>query len=483
MKVLFLIPPSKSSRNVARDLVYGCWCKGKRIGGVSFPPISLLEVASVVKNEGHDITLLDAAITQTPITKVKKIAKNYNFVVILTSTMSIDEDAKILSSLKKTNPKLKTIVFGGHPTSMPKYTLTRSGIDIIIRCEAEYIIRDLINASAKKDNSWKKVKGIGFKQGRKIIINPPYPLIENLDELPHPDRTMLPKNVDYFNPVVKRMPYTTIFTSRGCPGRCTFCASPIFYGRKIRYRSSKSVLTELEKISKLGYKEVFIRDEIFTVNRKRVIDICKGIIKKKLDLTWIASSRIDTIDKSLMKIMKKAGCHLIRLGAESGVQEILNNVKKGIKITQTKKVFKDAHLVGIDTHAHLMVGMPGDTDSTIKETVRFVKEIDPTIATFGICTPYPGTELFDYVAKKHPEIADGSKASLSNLHTQAFYNESFTSLNKEELAKLLKYAYRSFYLRPSYIARWLTRINSLDELKRVILAGLTVFDFALINSE
>jgi len=483
MKVLFLIPPSKSSRNVARDLVYGCWCKGKRIGGISFPPISLLEVASVIKNEGHHVLVLDAPATQTPLSKLKNIIKKYNFVVILTSTMSINEDSEILSLLKKANPRLKTIVFGGHPTSMPRYTLAKPGIDFIVRCESEYIIKDLINAYAKNNDSWKKVRGIGFKQQKKIIINPPYPLIKNLDDLPFPDRSMLPKNIDYFNPVVKRMPYTTIFTSRGCPGRCTFCASPIFYGRKIRYRSANSVLAELTEISKLGYKEVFIRDEIFTVNRKRVVAICNGIIKNNLDLTWIASSRIDTIDKPLLKLMKKAGCHLVRLGVESGVQEILNNVKKGIKVTQTKKVFKYANSVNIDTHAHLMIGMPGDNEKTIKQTIDFVKEINPTIATFGICTPYPGTELFSFVAKTHPEIADGSKADLSNLHTQAFYNDCFTSLNKKELAELLKHSYKSFYLRPSYIFSWLKKINSLDEAKRVILAGLTVFDFALGKDE
>jgi len=479
MKILALVPSSKFAKNVARDLIYGCWCQGKRIGGISFPPITLILVGTILKQTGHKVRLLDAAAEGINLNLLLKIASRYEAVIILTSTMSINEDAGLLNKIKKKNPNLKTIVFGSHPTFLPKDTLSKEGIDIVVRREPEYIVRDLVSALEKGGLDWKQVKGIGYMEDGEYIINDFYPFIQDLDFLPVPDRRMLLENADYFNPVVKRLPYTTMFTSRGCPGKCTFCSSPSFYGKQIRFSSAERVLKELKIIQKLGYKEVFFRDEMFTLSRKRVKEICKGIMEKNIDLTWICSSRVDALDKEIMSIMKRAGCHMIRLGVESGMQEILDNIKKGIKISQTTDVFKWAHEVGLDTHAHLMLGAPGETLRTIDKTMRFVKNIDPTIVTFGICSPYPGTLLFEQVKEKYPEVGDGSSCDLQNLHTQGFYNQAFTGLSSEMLSSSVGRAYRSFYIRPAYLLRWLFRINSMDELRRVMLAGTQVINFAL----
>lgn len=479
MNILVLVPLSRFSKNVARDLIYGCWCKGKRIAGIKFPPISQLLIATILKNANHRVTLLDALVEQKTVEDVINIINSFDIVIVLTSTVTINEDSEFLRQLKIANSRLKTIVFGGHPTFMPKHTLQREGIDFIVRGEAEYVIRDFINAIEKGDNSWSEIQGIGYKYNGDAIINPFYPYIENLDLLPIPDRTMLPNWVDYFNPVVKRMSYTTMMTSRGCPGECIFCASPPFYGRKIRLQSAERVMEEIRLIVRQGYKEIFFRDENFTISKNRVVDICEQILKEGIDVTWICSTRIDYIALEMMKIMKMAGCHMVRLGVESGVQDILDNIKKGITIEQTREVFNWAHKVGLDTHAHCMIGMPGETQDTINKTLRFVKEIDPTIVTFGICTPYPGTPLFDMVREKHPEIGDGSQVDLGFLHTQGFYNEIFTDLTNERLSWNLRRIYRGFYLRPLYLLKWLGRIRTLDELKRVILAGTQVFGFAL----
>jgi len=481
MKVLILNPPSKLTKNVLRDLIYGCWCKGKRIGGAKVPPLNLLYIATVLKEEGHKVKLLDALAEQLSLEEVKKIVKDYDAVIISTSTMSFREDSRVLAELKEVNENLKTIVFGSHPTFMPEYALKEDSIDIIVRREPEYIIRDLINELENNSEKWKNVKGIGYREDGKHILNEFYPFIENLDELPFPDRTLLPKNIDYFNPIIKRIPYTTMMTSRGCPGRCTFCTVPYFYGSKVRARSAENVLEELRLIEELGYKEVWIRDETFTFFKKRNEEICKAIIREGIDLTWICNARVGTVDKKMMELMKKAGCHMIKFGVESGVQEILDNVKKGIKVETTRKNFKEAKEVGIDTHAHIMLGIPGETKETIEKTIKFVKEIDPTTVTFGICTPYPGTKLFEEVVKEHPEIMDGSSQDLSKIHETAFFNQYFTDLDPEELKEYVKKAYRSFYFRPSYILKWLMKIRSIDELKRVILAGLNVFSFSIEN--
>lgn len=478
MKIMILIPPSKITKNVVRDLIYGCWCKGKRIAGIQFPPVSQLPVAMVIKEKGHDVVLHDAAIMGQTIENIKdEVARGYDVVITLTSTMTINEDSEIFKELKKVNNNLKVIVYGAHPTFMPLQTLSRESIDIAVQREPELVIRDIIEAFGRGGESWKKVKGIAYRENGQVKINEPYPFIENLDILPVSDRAMLPQNVHYFNPIVKRMPFTTMFTSRGCPGRCVYCSSPPFYGRVFRFQSAQRVVQEMEDIQRLGYREIFFRDEIFTASKQRVLEICRTILEKKLDLTWICSARVGTVDLETMQLMKKAGCHMIRFGVESGAQEILNNIKKDITPEQVRQTFQWIHEVGLDTHAHLMIGTPGETKDTIRRTLKFVKEISPTIITFGICTPYPGTELFQGVVKKHPEIGDGSECDLKRLHTNSFYNELFTELTNEELSRSIRTLYKSFYLRPSYILKWLKSIKSFGELKRVILAGTQVFDF------
>jgi len=241
--------------------------------------------------------------------------------------------------------------------------------------------------------------------------------------------------------------------------------------------SAKRVLEEIREVVKLGYKEIFFRDEIFTAFKERVKEICQGIIKEKIDISWIVSSRINTLDREIMDLMEQAGCHMIRLGVESGVQKLLNNIKKGIKIEQTEQVFKWAHEIGLDTHAHMMIGIPGETADTIETTINFILKIDPTIVTFGILTPYPGTQLFLELRQKYPEVGDGTVMDISKLHTHAFYNEHFTELSSAELEKYIRKVYRKFYLRPSYILKWIKKIKSLDEFKRITLAGIHVFGF------
>lgn len=474
MRVLVLNPLSRSTKNIIRDLIYGCWCKGKRIGGAKAPPLSLLYVATVLKQDGFDIEFADAMAEQ----KESFDIKDFDAVIISTSTMSFNEDASYLGELKKINPRLKTIVFGSHPTFMPEYCLSKKSVDFIVRREPEFIIRDLLRAISKKKD-WKKVKGIGYREGKNVKINEFYPFIKNLDDLPIPDRGLLPKDVDYFNPIIKRMPYTTAMTSRGCPGMCTFCNVPDFYGGSFRFRSAESVIEEIKQIVDKGYREIWFRDETFTVYKKRNNVVYDYLIKNKVDLTWICNARVGTINKQEMMVMKKAGCHMIKFGVESGVQRILDNVKKNIDVRETKRIFKAANDVGMDTHAHVMLGMPGETKETIKATIKFVKGINPTTATFGICTPYAGTPLFKEVSKKDPSIKDGSSIDLTKLHTSGYFNKYFTKLTPEELERYERKAYRAFYFRPGYVLKWLTKIDSIDQFKRVLLAGSNVFSFGL----
>lgn len=478
MNVLILSPGHKKNKNVVRDLMYGCWCSGRRIGGTQMPPLNLLYVATVLKECNHNVKFIDAGLDYAAYNEFKKQIKDFGVVIILSSTNSFKADVEFLNEIKRLNPDIKTLLFGSHPTFMPEYCLKEDCVDIIIRREPEFIIRDVINALDKKEN-WKHIKGIGYKEGSEMVLNEFYDFIENLDGLPIPDRSFLPFGLDYFNPVVKRMPYTTMQTSRGCPARCNFCTVPTFFGQSIRYRSARKVVEEMRLLRSLGYREIFIRDETFSAYKERNKEICNCLIEDGVDVTWICNARVNLIDEEDIILMKRAGCHMIKFGVESGNQGILNNIKKGTTLEQTRKAFDLCRRLKMDTHAHIMLGCPGETVETIRQTIRFVKEIDPTTVSFGIHTPYPGTELFEAVALKHPEIKDGSLAAMEKLHITGFFNESFTDLTKEELERWVKKAYRDFYFRPSYILKRLSSLNSFDELMRLVVAGSNIFNFGL----
>ncbi|MFC1454922.1 B12-binding domain-containing radical SAM protein [Candidatus Undinarchaeota archaeon] len=474
MKVIVLNPSTKKTSNVARDLIYGCWCAGKRIANATFPPLNLVYIATVLKDDGHDVLLYDAQALGLSVEEQLDFIKNRkpDILIISTSSMSFGEDIKILEYVKKCCDA-KTVIFGSHITFMPEKCMQSDAIDFGIMREPEFAIRDLLRNIKK--GKWEKSKGIVYMKKRKVIVNPPYPYIKNLDELPFPDRSMLP-DVSFFNPLITRFPWTTILTSRGCPAKCIFCTVPYFYGGKWRSRSIDNIMVELRALVADGYKEIFFRDETFTAQRKKVQELCKKIIEEKLEFKWIANGRVGNLDKETMQLMKKAGCEMLKFGVESGVQEILDNIRKGIQVEKTRETFKWTNEVGIKTHAHFMLGCVGETKDTIEKTIQFAKEIRPTTVTFGIFTPYPGTPLFKMVQEKIGKEKEITY-DLGTVHVQTYYNELFTDLPSEELQKYVSIAYRKFYLRPGYVLHRLKEVKSPTHLIQLIKSGFAVLTF------
>lgn len=484
MKALILCPMSSSTQNIIRDVLYGCWCKGKRIGGATVPPFNLLVLTAFLRREGFDVDFLDAQVQRIPPEAVKSRMGDYRLVAVLTSMMSFKEDAKYLASLKADNKDLITAVFGSHPTFLPTYSLNHAGVDLSINHEPEFIMRDLLTR-LKNEQSYTDLKGIGYKTKEgKMVVNPPYPFIEDLDVLPFPNVDLLPKNENYYNPLVKDYPYITTSTSRGCPASCTFCTAPYFDGNITRFNSADYVWRQMEYFAGKGMKEVYFRDDTFFVDKKRDHTMCRRLIDSGIKLSWIANARINMIDESTITLAKKAGCDVIKFGVESGVQQILDNLRKGYKIEKAYKVFKWCHDAGVKTHAHVMFGNPGDTRDTILRTIDYILELDPTTIDIGICTPYPGTPLFEEVRKKFPEIADGTDSDLTKLHTEGVFNKWFCEVPKKELSYLQRYAYRRFYARPYYWLKTIKeQISSVSDLKRVGLAASRVLDFGFRNTD
>lgn len=478
MRILVLNPCSKFTKNVVRDVLYGCWCKGKRIGGGTVPPFALLQIATILKKDGNDVTFLDLQAEQKMIGSLSDLVKNIDIVIISTSTMSFKEDIGLLGELKKNNAHLVSIIFGSHPTFLPRHSLNAQSVDIIVRYEPYFILSDLVKALAYSDDSWKTVDGIGYRQDGIIQLNRPYDLMD-LDLLPIPDVSFLPKKVDYYNPLIRRLPYITSVTAKGCPGRCTFCTAPYFDGSKMRFKSAGYVLKEIEYYGANGFREVYFRDDTFFVNKDRDREICEEILKRNIDISWLCNTRVDKVEKDLFLLAKKAGCHTVKIGIESGVQALLDNMKKGYKLEQGIEAFRVLENIGIKTHAHVMLGVPGENKETIKQTIRYALKLNPTTVTFGICTPYPGTPLYDQLLKDSPEIGDGTEADFSKLHCQGIFNEFFTHLKRDELEKALRLAYRGFYLRPLYLLKCFSQIKGIDDIKRIGIAGCNVIDFSI----
>lgn len=478
-KALFLKPSSGAAgKNIVRDFLYGCWCNGRRIGGMQMPPLTELMTATHARQDGLEPVFVDALFE--PERYQRMVDDRFDgcvAVAVMSSTQSFKADAAELARIKAVNPGVSTILYGSHPTFMPEYCLEAPAVDYIVVREPEQSMKELLGVIVNGADA-DAILGTGHRRNGATQINPhrPFP---HMDDLAIPDRTLLPKNADYFNPVVKRLPYTSMLTSRGCPARCNYCTAPVFYGNKTRVRSVDNVLEEMRQIKRLGYREIFFRDETFSAYKGRNYRIFEGMAREGLDFTWIANGRVDMIDEESMRAMKAAGCHMLKFGVETGSAEMLERYKKGTTLEQAEQTFRKAREIGLDTHAHIIFGGPGESHQTIRQTLDFLKKLRPSTVTFGILTPYPGTEIFDMVAAEFPEIRDGSESTMENLHTEGFYSEALCDLSGKELSRQIVKAYREFYLRPGYLIGSLMRVGSFEELVVKSIGGINVLRFAI----
>lgn len=479
MKLLFLVPPNVDNLNVLRDSVYGCWCKGNRLGGATVPPHPLVLLATCAKSAGHQVRVIDGLVDPLAPQKVRETIGDTDMVVIQTSVMAFLDDCDVLGWLKELNPRLKTLVVGAMPTFLPERSLERAEVDFIISGEAEEAIGALCDA-IDRGESLQRRPGVGFRDDAgKAVVQGRTPFIHNLDNLPFTDWSLLDHGQDYFNPIIEKWPYVTELTTRGCFAKCTFCMAPGFYGGKIRGVSADYMLRLLRKYKADGVREIYFRDEMFTSLRARNRQVYRAMIDEKMGFSWVCSSRANAVDEEDLRLMKAAGCHLIKVGVESGSQEILDRVKKGITLDEVRQTFELCRKIGIKTHAHFMIGNPGETEESVKQTIAFAKEIRPSTATFGILTLYPGTPMWDEIAAERPDIAEKFQLRLKDLHQKSFFPELFSELSADQIQAYMASAHRSFFLRPSYMLERLLDVRSPKQLFNLFKAGSKVIDYAI----
>jgi radical SAM superfamily enzyme YgiQ (UPF0313 family) len=430
MKVLMINPPYSSS-------------KYKFIGLVA-PPLGIAYIAAMLEKNGVTVKILDSPALEIDHETVKNEIKKYSpdIVAVTSVTPTIESALKTAQISKEACPSAFTVLGGYHPTFTYQEILKNDFVDIVVCGEGEQTMVELVDA-IEKGQDLRDVNGIATKNFKTAPRN----IIENLDSIPFPARHLLP--MDEYKILNMKLTTGTIVSGRGCPYKCSFCASSAMHGQKLRLRSAENVVDEMEHlVNDHNIEMVAFMDDTFTLNKNRVYEICEIIKERGLDNYWGCTARVDTISEELLKTMKDAGCITMFLGVESADQQLLNEVNKKININRIKKTFELTKKYDMRTIASVVLGMPGDTKRSILSTIKFVKTLEPSYAVFSLATPYPGTDFYLKAASENLiKINDWSKYTLLSPVLET------VDCSLDELKKLQKKAFKEFYLRPSYIAR------------------------------
>jgi len=456
MKILLINP------NINQEIIYG---QIKEVGNIQ-QPLGLAYLAAVLEEEGHKIQIIDALIKNYDHNKTMLEAKKFEPDLIgLTSTTAGINTTIALAKILKENVNCPIILGGAHITAIPKETMQNDCFDLGVIGEGEYTILEIVSALEKKQDIKKEsIKGVTYKKNNQIIITPKRDYIKDLDSLPLPARHLLP-NLSEYKPTpasCKNTPLGSMITSRGCVYRCIYCDRAIF-GQKFRARSVNNVLEEIEYLIKdYKIKEIKFWDDTFSLDKQRVIGICKEMIKRKMKLSWTCIARVNNMDPEILKWMKDAGCWQIAYGIESGDNHILELAKKDVTTEFIRKIVNLTKKSGIEVRGFFMLGLPGETKETMQKTIDFAKSLPLNDASFYITTIYPNTELWG-LAIKSGEARIGSWDTFSPVNPdKVTYIPK--GLSEEVIKEYHKKAYRSFYFRPSYLIKRVFKLRNVKQL-------------------
>ncbi len=442
------------------------------VGG-HMPPLGLATLAAVLKEEGFSAGILDAPVLGLSMEGVlEKIAELRPMVVGFSSlTPTFNRTLFLAEKLRERFPEIVLVVGGHHATILPEEVMKKGVFDVLVYGEGEKTFTELLSELKRdkkiieKKEKLKKIDGIYFLSGEKIVKTKPRELIEDLDKLPFPARELLP--MEKYLPLpnqYKRKPVANMVLIRGCPYNCTYCSSHSMFGRKIRARSPFKAVEEMKRIIKeFGIKEISFWDDTLTANKKWLHELCDLMIKEKLDLTWSCYGRVNTVDKGLLDKMKEAGCWNIFYGIESGSQKLLDIINKRTNPEQIRKAVKLTKEAGIEARGSFMLALPGETPELAEKTIDFAVELDVDYAQFCITTPFPGTQLYEDAKKYGKLIEDFDKYSIWE---PVFIPHGYKSI--EEIKELQKKAFRKFYLRPNYVLKRILKIRGWTDIKRNI---------------
>jgi hopanoid biosynthesis associated radical SAM protein HpnJ len=450
LKTLFLNPPSFENFDGGAG---SRWPATREIESYWYPvwlayPAGMLEGSRLLDAPSHHVSAEETI----------NIARDYEFLVLFTSTPGFPGDIRLVKKIREVNSKIKIAFVGPHVSVLPERSLKDCPeIDFVVRKEFDFAAYEFANGK-----SLEEILGISYLKNGSVVHNPDRPEIQDLDSLPHvTDVYRRDLDVTRYNVPFLLYPYVSLYTTRGCPAQCTFCLWPqTLSGHPWRKRSSDDVAREMAKAKEFwpDVREFFFDDDTFNIQKVRTIELCSKL--KPLKLTWSCTSRVTT-DYETLKAMKEAGCRLLIVGYESGDQQILKNIKKGATVERARQFTKDCHKLGLVVHGDFILGLPGETHATIRNTIAFAKELDVETIQVSVAHAYPGTELYDYAVKNGFMVGDNKMVDEGG-HQLAHIQ--YPGLPADDILEAVHQFYDEYYFRPKAVFRILRKaaFNSVD---------------------
>ncbi|HZS04901.1 MAG TPA: hopanoid biosynthesis associated radical SAM protein HpnJ [Blastocatellia bacterium] len=444
MKTLLLNPPSfekfdggASSRWPATREIESYWY-----------PVWLGYPAALIRDMGGESRLLDAPPHHVSPEETANIARDYDFVVLFTSHVGFNNDVKLAEMMKNRRPDIKIAFVGPPVTTHPEVALRASeAIDFVTHKEFDFAVTEF--AAGKPLD---QIAGVHFLREGKMVSTPPKPLVTDLDSLPWVT-PIYKRDLDItkYNVPFLLNPFIAFYSTRGCPALCTFCLWPqTFDDHRWRQRSVEDVRNEVEwaldAFKPEGLQEIFFDDDTFTYNPKRMVEMSRAF--KPLKFQWSCTSR-SHLDYETLKVMADAGCRLFIVGFESGNEQILKNIKKGITARRSLEFVKNCKKVGIKVHADFIIGLPGETRETIKETIAYAKEMDAETIQVSVAHAYPGTEMYEWFRANGVIL----NTTMSDELGQQLPMANFPHLSGAEMLEWVHKFYDEYYFRPKVVAR------------------------------
>ena len=441
MRTLFLNPPSFEGFDGGAG---SRWPSTREIESYWYPvwlcyPAGMLEDSKVLDAPPHGVSI-EQTVAQ---------ANNFELLVLFTSSPGFHVDVKIAEMMKDSNPKLKVAFVGPPVTIEPDKVLNASkAIDFIARREFDHPIANFAKGAALED-----LPGVSYRKNGANVHNPEGGYIENLDELPWVSK-VYKRDLDFrrYNVPFLLNPYVSFYTTRGCPAMCTFCLWPQTHsGHRWRLRSSDDIVNECRYVLENfpGLKEIFFDDDTFTDDALRAETIARGL--GTLGVTWSCNAKAN-VSYETLKVLRDNGLRLLLVGYESGNQQILNNIKKGIRLDIARRFTRDCRTLGITIHGTFILGLPGETRETIQQTIDYAREINPHTIQVSIAAPYPGTYLYEQARSNGWLLDDEGAESLVDERGVQTSALSYPHLNRTEIFDSVETFYKRFYFRAGKIA-------------------------------
>jgi len=446
MKILLIIP---SQYNVY----------GKNTPAL-YPPMGILSLASVLRGAGHDIQVIDMDVDMMGAEELNQVINSFSpkFVGITSTTPTFDAALEICSTIKESHPDLFILMGGIHATVDPEKTLEHKCIDAICIGEGEHTVAELVKA-LETGKDLKHIPGLGLRVDNEFLFTKARDLESDLSSFPFPAFDLIDLS-KYTPPYAHQLPVAPIMSSRGCPGRCTYCCSKQIFGRRFRARTVENIVAEIEElVSKYKVKEIHFLDDNLTTSKKRLLKLCSMLKEKNFDVNYQIPTgiRADTTTPEVLDALKSINLLNIGFGVESGNQTVLNNIKKDVTKDRVREAMKLTKEYDFETFAFFIIGLPGDTPETIKETIDFAIELDPDFAKFVILKPYPGSEIHTQLSQAG--LMDSYDYKNYGVYTHPVHH--LPDLSADEIVKWQGRAFRRFYLRPSKIIQHLRRMSTL----------------------